>query len=392
MPERLVLRSVLAVALTLPLAASGAQAGPPTFASRTCATPETSPVERAFVRERVEAWRQSMAVRPERPGGTIRVAVHVLHDGATGNVSDDAIRAQIRELDRGFAGTGYRFELASVDRTDRKAWFRMLPGTGNERHAKEALAVDPARTLNLYTCAPGQGYLGWAYYPWSLPEDHDLHGVVVHYGSLPGGPLAFYDLGRTAVHEVGHYLGLFHTFENGCAAPGDEVADTPFEASPAFGCPLGRNTCPDPGEDPVHNYMDYSDDACLTEFTAGQGARMDEIVPVFRPSLFGRDVAAALGRGAEAAGVLPGRFDFRGAAPNPVADETVMRFAIPASGPVSLRVFDLAGKQVRVLVDGVLPPGDHSALFRAEDLAPGMYFAQLRYRDESQSRTVLVLR
>ena len=347
--------------------------------SRTCATPEPTAQERA----KLTSLRRSFAQGPAATvGGTIQVALHVIHDGAQGNVSDEQIEEQVRELNHNFLGTGYRFSLASVDRTDDGRWFRLLPGTGEEKHMKQALAIDPAHRLNVYTCSPGHDLLGWSYFPFSFPEDNFMHGVVIHYGSLPGGPIVPYNLGRTLTHEVGHYLGLLHTFQGGCSEPGDYVADTPAEATPNYLCPDSRNTCPAPGDDPIHNYMDYSPDACYTEFTAGQDVRMDAIVPFYRPSLL--DARLAFEPPAvPAAGVpdMPRVLAFRGGWPNPFRDETVLRFSLPASAHVQLRVYDVAGHLVASVIDAMMPPGDHSAPFRAAKLPAGLYFAKLRVDD-----------
>jgi hypothetical protein len=361
---------------------------------RSCGTPDATPAEAEGVRMALRRWADENAVRTS--GGTIQVAFHVITAHGEGNVTDAQIADQIRELNRGYAGTGYRFELASIDRTENPSWFKMTPGTGKEKQAKQALAIDPAHRLNLYTCSPGQSLLGWAYFPWSAPESHYIHGVVVHYASLPGGEAPF-DLGRTATHEVGHYLGLYHTFQGGCVAPGDEVDDTPFEASAAFGCPEGRNTCPAPGDDPIHNYMDYSDDACYTEFTAGQEDRMQAIVPVYRPSLFVHLVARAASQPeiAPGAGSEPedGRvLAYRGAFPNPFRVETALHFTLPASAEVSLRIFSVTGQLVRTVVDAQLPSGDHSAMFRAGDLPSGAYFAVLKVGRVQMSRTLVLVR
>src|SRR5262249_56390587 len=124
---------------------------------------------------------------------------------------------------------------------------------------------------------------------------------------------------------------LLHTFQGGCTPPGDEVDDTPFEAGPAFGCPEGSDTCPAPGLDPIHNYMDYSDDPCLTEFTSGQDDRINSILPVYRPSLFERLIATSASKPEIQSETDPpsdrtSGIEFRGAGPNPFRYETAVRF------------------------------------------------------------------
>lgn len=236
---------------------------------------------------RVMTAQQQAAFRAQVGAGTFRkvipVAFHVLYaSSGEGNVPESQLDAQIDVLNRDFRGSGFSFRKAYVDRTMSDGWFHLSGSM--DRAIKRELAIDPAHTLNIYTAELGQNLLGWAYFPQSFPEDHSMHGVVIHYESLPGGAFQAYNLGRTATHEVGHYLGLYHTFQGGCD-DGDLCADTPAESSPAFGCPVGRDTCAAAGLDPIHNYMDYTDDACMTEFSADQEARMQWATTTYRPSL-----------------------------------------------------------------------------------------------------------
>lgn len=99
---------------------------------------------------------------------------------------------------------------------------------------------------------------------------------------MPGVQPSAFSLGKTLTYEVGHWMGLWRTFQGGCDKNNDFVMDTPREARPASGCPLGRDTFPQKGKDPIHNYMDYSDDACYTEFRKGQVKRMWSMFSTYR--------------------------------------------------------------------------------------------------------------
>jgi hypothetical protein len=217
------------------------------------------------------------------------VYFHVITNGSLGNLTNSQINAQIRVLDVTFGGgqggadSGFGFSLAGVTRTNNATWYASQSG-GAEHAMKQALKQGGDNALNVYSTSGG-AYLGWAY----LPEITDtaqayLDGVVFDWRTVPGASTEYagqYDQGETLTHEVGHWLNLEHTFYGGCNK-GDFVSDTPPQKNPSFGCPVGKDTCKAPGADPIHNYMDYSDDPCLTEFTSGQAQRMRDAWLLYR--------------------------------------------------------------------------------------------------------------
>lgn len=219
-------------------------------------------------------------------GGTIPVYVHVIRNSSGGgDVSDSRINQQMTVLNNAYAGTGWSFNLVSTTRTNNNSWYTCSGGSC-ETQMKNALRQGSADDLNMYLNNMGGGLLGWATFPSSYQSQPKLDGVVVLSASLPGGNAAPYNLGDTATHEVGHWMGLYHTFQGGCvrsSTGGDGVADTPAEKSPAYGCPTGRDSCRNiAGLDPITNFMDYTDDACMNNFTAGQDARMDSMFTTYR--------------------------------------------------------------------------------------------------------------
>ena len=358
---------------------------------RACATPEPDAAEAAALQASVSSW---LKQNHTFAGGQIKVAFHVIYNPTSGegNIPDSQIAAQIQTLNNEYSSMGFSFVLASTDRTGNRKWFTMVPG-GTERTAKASLAIDPTHRLNVYTCKPGQSLLGWSYFPNSYPENSTIHGVVFHYGSVPGGYLTAYNEGETLTHEVGHYLGLYHTFQGGCTAPGDYVDDTPFEASAYTGgtCSLQRDTCPAAGLDPISNYMDYSYDACLTNFTTGQKTRMQAVTAQYRPSILNAAVRAL-----DLASVRPavteavGAVSFAGAMPNPSHGGTTLQYALPRASTVSLRLYSVSGRMVTTIDQGVKDAGAHSVSFASRNLSVGTYFAVLMVDGQKFTRTVIL--
>jgi len=254
----------------------------------------------ASYQSRLAAAPNSTLPKPDA-AGAVSVIFHVIQAGDTieeGSVPASQITKQMEALNKGYTTTGLKFTLANITRTTNAKWFQNpLSGTDLEKQMKTALHQGDVTTLNVYTVgnltnpdpkSEDEPLLGYATFPDEYKGNPTLDGVVILYGTLPEGSEEPFNLGNTLVHETGHWVGLYHTFQGGCTNPNDQVADTPAENFPTRGCPTNNpDSCPRfPGRDPIHNYMDYSDDVCMNRFTGGQVERLKGQLAVYRPGIF----------------------------------------------------------------------------------------------------------
>ena len=260
-----------------------------------CATPDPTVEQIIESKAEVDKWLSENG-GGDRDQVIIYVIWHVIHaSNNMGNIPESSIVGQIDAMNIAYGNnnSNIAFVLDSINRVENDDWFTgwSPDDEGLDETGMQALSYDPAHYLNIYSVqlwsAGGGGFVtyGYTYSPHTnnLPESHWRNGFTVDYKVIYGEQ---YYSSSTAPHEAGHYLGLYHTFQTDCNAPDDAVDDTPRNDSQYVQTCSAQDTCPnDPGDDPVENYMNYSDDWCQTVFTPGQNDRMHAIIDIYHPSL-----------------------------------------------------------------------------------------------------------
>ena len=274
-----------------------------------------------------------------RGGGGVRiipVVFHVIHEGGTENISKEQIEDQIRVLNEDFTRT-------NADTVNTRDIF--LPVAANPNINFRLAQLDPdgnctegiTRTFSSLTSNAGDNVKALAWWDntkylniWvvrTIASDGTTGGITLGFSSLPGfggggndGIVVRADCigtignvnsqlggsGRTLTHEIGHYLGLFHTFQGGCSGGffGEQIDDTPPVAEASFGCDTTANTCTNDNPDlpdMIENYMDYANDECMNIFTLGQKDVFDATLSAERDVLISTSNLAATGTDGTAA-------------------------------------------------------------------------------------------
>lgn len=220
---------------------------------------------------------------------SVPVNFFIIQDSGVSNPATvDQINEQMSVLNSAYAKANVSFTLQGISTVVNDSWaIRLGADSAEADDMKATLHQGDSQTLNIYLTDLGDDLLGYATFPWDYEESPQLDGVVILSSTLPGGDASPYDGGKTIVHEVGHWLGLLHTFQpppssnNGCKGSGDWVSDTPFEKIAHYAC-RRSDSCRQSGTDPIRNYMNYTPDACQTKFTAGQRDLIQEMWFLYR--------------------------------------------------------------------------------------------------------------
>jgi hypothetical protein len=243
---------------------------------------------------RVQAWTDRNGHRNLQTAAPIPIPVYVTYISPPNTTPFNPVEQRYFEiavnlLNRDFQSTPFVFRLERFHAVDAPQWRACPFASPSTAAMTQALHQGGTDALNVYVCRPA-AFSGWS----TLPQWLDLDfwdrrqdGIVLAEQAVVG--VGNPSWRNTLTHEVGHWLGLFHTFENGCRAPGDGVNDTAAVAQPSYSCNGNTNTCPDDdptidaGVDPLENWMDYTHYGnCANSFTPGQITRMVAMFEEFR--------------------------------------------------------------------------------------------------------------
>ncbi|KAI4737375.1 hypothetical protein E4T50_12125 [Aureobasidium sp. EXF-12298] len=233
-----------------------------------------------------------LTVREAKAPIVVDVAFHIVTTAAkAGTITQKMADDELAVMNKAYAPSNVSFNRIATTFTVNDAW-----AVGQDADAtamKNALRNGTYRTLNVYFMTDLTGsILGTCSLPTNIgpgtpaPSTYSSDGCMIQANTMPGGNIYGFNLGMTTVHETGHWMGLLHTFEGySCTGDGDFVSDTPMQSTSTDGCPAKppKDSCPQTaGVDPIHNYMDYSDDSCYTGFTGGQTKRMANMWATYR--------------------------------------------------------------------------------------------------------------
>lgn len=364
-------------------------------------------------------WRPSQATPRNGAAITIPVVVHIIYQEDKENLTDLQIQSQLDVLNEDFrlqnenvsyipgefeiiaADTEIEFCLASLDPSGRPTTGITRTNTSIncigdiftvEEAEKSRLfysnlggqdAWDTKQYLNIWVANSCGALLGVApstAFSEVIPEEDGVVIDYLYFGNNCFSAESFpYHLGRTTTHEIGHFLGLKHPWSDCNDATGDGIDDTPAQAQPYYGCPTyPQRSC---GSSDIYmNFMNYTDDACMTLFTQGQKARMLAILDGPRIGLT-TSVGCAL---------LPSTQPFSDKAiflyPNPVVNCLHINFDAEISGDVDVKMTDALGRIVYQNLES-------SRNFRSIDtsrLNGGVYFLSFRAGKQTFTKKILV--
>lgn len=360
----------------------------------------------------------------------IPVVVHVVYNTTAQNISTAQIQSQIDVLNKdfqkknsdtnkvpaGFKGLAANCQIsfclatrtpqgASTTGIIRKSTTKTSFSTNDYvKYSSKGGddAWDCKKYLNLWVCNLSGGVLGYAQFPGG-PAATD--GVVIGYNyfGTTGTVTSPYNLGRTATHEVGHWLNLYHIWgDDGTACSGsDLVTDTPNQAGENYGKPTYPKTDACTRTSPgvmFMNYMDYVDDAAMMMFSTGQSTRMTAAINTSRPTLLTSNGCTPLALNPN--GIInygdspestPLRYDLIQNYPNPFNPVTKITFSVPVTSNVTLKVYDVLGNVVKVLIDGeTREAGAFDVDFDGSSLSSGVYFYKLEANTFTATRRMIL--